>query len=92
MRNELAVYLILVNALAFFAFGADKRRARRGKWRISERMLLWLAFAGGGTGAWLGMQVFRHKTRKTKFRVLIPLSVLLWLVIIVWLAWTGGMV
>jgi len=35
--------------------------------------------------------VFRHKTRKTKFRVLIPLSVLLWLVIIVWLAWTGGM-
>lgn len=48
-------------------------------------------FAGGGTGAWLGMQVFRHKTRKTKFRVLIPLSVLLWLVIIVWLAWTGGM-
>ena len=63
------IYLILINLAAYAAFGWDKHKARRGGWRIPERTLLLLALAGGSVGAWIGMKVFRHKTRKAKFKV-----------------------
>ncbi|WP_212591580.1 DUF1294 domain-containing protein [Antarctobacter heliothermus] len=58
---------VLVNALAFVLFGLDKRRARRGVWRVPERNLLILAALGGSVGAKLGQRVFRHKTSKQPF-------------------------
>lgn len=67
-----AVYLAGVNALAFAAFGADKGRARRGEWRISESALMLLAAAGGSLGALAGMRAFHHKTRKPIFRIGVP--------------------
>lgn len=63
------IYLILINISAYAAFGWDKQRARWGGWRIPEKTLLLLALAGGSIGAWIGMKVFRHKTRKAKFKV-----------------------
>ena len=33
----LAGYLLLVNLAAFFMMWADKRRARKGRWRLSEK-------------------------------------------------------
>ena len=35
--------------------------------------LLLAALAGGAAGAFLGMRVFRHKTKHWKFRILVPL-------------------
>lgn len=70
------------NAVTFAVYGADKRRARQGRRRVPERTLLLLAALGGSLGALLGMRVFRHKTRKTKFRVLIPLFLTLHLAIV----------
>lgn len=64
--------LLLVNLIAFTLFGMDKRRARMGLRRLSERSLLLWALAGGTAGAFLGRHVFRHKTRKQ------PFSALLW--------------
>ncbi|WP_298668663.1 DUF1294 domain-containing protein [uncultured Methanofollis sp.] len=74
----LVVYLLL-NAGAAAAFSVDKRRARDGRWRISETMLLAFAFLGP-FGALAAMKVFRHKTQKTKF-VLVPLFAVLHLVV-----------
>lgn len=74
-----AVYLIIINGTAFAAMGADKRRARKGKWRIPERTLFLLAFLGGSVGALAGMYGFRHKTKHRKFTVGIPIIFLLWL-------------
>lgn len=54
---------------AFAAMGYDKRQAKRKGQRVPERNLWVLAFLGGGIGAYLGMQTFRHKTRHTPFRV-----------------------
>ncbi len=48
-------------------FGFDKLRAEAGTWRIAESTLLSWAFVGGSPGAYLGRQVFRHKTRKLSF-------------------------
>ena len=59
----LAAYLAVMNLAAFGAYGADKRRARRGSWRIPERTLFLLPLLGGSVGALQGMHVFRHKTR-----------------------------
>ena len=65
-------YLAGINLVAFLAFGEDKRRAAKHLWRISEATLLSLAVIGGAAGALAGMHVFRHKTRKPKFRFGIP--------------------
>lgn len=69
----IAAYLVGVNTLAFAAFRADKGRARRGEWRISESALMLLAAAGGSLGALAGMRAFRHKTRKPLFRIGVPI-------------------
>jgi uncharacterized membrane protein YsdA (DUF1294 family) len=50
----------------------DKWKAKRRAWRIPERTLLLLAAAGGCTGALAGMLMFRHKTRKLKFMIGVP--------------------
>lgn len=78
----LLVYLIGVNVVAFFLYGLDKYKARRQQWRIPEQTLLLLAFIGGGIGAAAGMALFHHKTRKTKFRVCVPIAIVLWMVIL----------
>lgn len=71
MRN-----LIIWNAVVFAVYGFDKYNAINGKQRVSERTLLCFAFLLGGFGAFLGMQVFRHKTRYTVFKVGVPLAML----------------
>ena len=71
------IFLTVINAAAFCAFGMDKRKAIKGKWRIPERTLLLFALAGGSVGALLGMLVFRHKTQKRKFYIGIPVMLVL---------------
>lgn len=83
-----AGYLLLVNLLTFALYSADKRRARRGDWRISEATLLLLAIIGGSVGALLGMRHFRHKTRHGKFRYGVPLILLLQLALVLYIIWT----
>lgn len=75
-----------INLLAFTAMGADKRRARKGKWRIPERTLFVLALLGGSVGALAGMYIFRHKTKYRKFVVGIPAILVLQLVAVCYAA------
>ncbi|MBN2972684.1 DUF1294 domain-containing protein [Roseomonas aeriglobus] len=61
------VGVVIVNAVTFVQFGADKQRAMRGVRRIRESHLLQLAFFGGTPAAYLARRVYRHKTRKQPF-------------------------
>ena len=70
------VWLVAINAVSFVVYGLDKQRAKRSRWRISESALLALALAGGSIGAWMGMLVWRHKTKHKKFRYGIPLIII----------------
>jgi len=70
--GNILIYLELVNLAAFALMGIDKRRARKGLWRIPEATLILSAVLGGGIGALAGMLLFHHKTRKPKFTVGIP--------------------
>lgn len=83
----LAAYLLVVNLLAFCAFGRDKRLALQGRHRVPEARLLLYAALGGALGAWLGMRRFHHKTRKWRFRLLVPLFFLLHLALAVLVIW-----
>ena len=60
------IFIVLLNVIAFAAFGIDKYLAVRNYRRISEKTLLRLAFFGGSAGAIAGQKMFRHKTRKFK--------------------------
>lgn len=71
------VYWVLACLLAVALYGSDKLRARRHDERISEVALLSVALLGGALGAWIAMYLFRHKTRKALFVVLVPLFFLL---------------
>lgn len=75
-------YIALSNLTAFLAYGIDKRRARQHKWRIPERNLLGLALIGGSAGALAGMYLFRHKTRKMKFVIGIPVILAVQLILL----------
>ena len=77
----LLIYLLTINVLAFLAMMADKRKARRDKWRISEKTLFLLALAGGSAGSLLGMKLFHHKTRHRLFTIGMPAILLVQLVL-----------
>ena len=71
-------YLILINLITGGLFAWDKFLAKQpGPGRISERNLLAAAFLGGAPGGLLAMYAFRHKTRHIKFRLGLPLLILL---------------
>lgn len=80
-------YLLLANVVTFIAYGIDKYKAKKGKWRISEATLLLMAFVGGSIGAWLGMKAFHPKTMHKKFYIGVPTFFILQLAFAVWLAY-----
>ena len=65
-------WLLLVNLIAFALMGLDKGRAKRGRWRISEKALFLPAVLGGSLGAIAGMRLFHHKTKHWYFRYGLP--------------------
>ncbi len=72
IRTILSVYLLLMNAAGFLIMLIDKKKARRGAWRIPEAQLMLTAALGGSVGVWLAMYLFRHKTRHMKFVIGVP--------------------
>ena len=65
------------NLITFAMMGVDKRKSIKNGWRISEKTIFLCAFLFGGLGVFLGMQLFRHKTKHLSFKVLVPVAVML---------------
>ena len=87
LQQIILIYLATINVATFFTFGIDKLKARRDKWRIRETALLLLAILGGSLGAWLGMKVWRHKTKHKKFKYGIPLILIVQIVALAFIAY-----
>ena len=79
----LAVFVVIINIISFSLMGIDKKKAQKSKWRIKESTLLWWAFCLGGTGSFLGMQIFRHKTKHKKFIIFVPMCVIINIIVII---------
>ncbi len=78
----LQILLIIINGVSLVIFGVDKLKSKRGGWRVSEFRLLLVAFFGP-FGAFAGMLLFRHKTRKIKF-LLVPVFLFLQVFLLVY--------
>lgn len=79
----LVIYLIVINIVTFIVYGIDKAAAKAHKRRVRISTLLILAAIGGSLGAFLGMLIFRHKTKKWYFVFPVPLMLLAQSVLIV---------
>lgn len=69
--------LLVWNIITFIMMGTDKRKAIKGKQRISEKTLLLSGILFGAYGIALGASVFHHKTKKMLFRIMIPFSLVI---------------
>ena len=69
---------------AFAMYGIDKRQAEQGGWRVPEMLLHGLALIGGVLGAWAGRYVFRHKTQKPAFTVVLIVASVVWAGVAIW--------
>ena len=78
-------YLLIINMIAFAMMGIDKWKAKNKKWRIPEKQLMLIAILGGASGSIIGMQWFRHKTKKTKFNLGLPLLLMIQILIYGWI-------
>ena len=68
MLKIIGIYLLIINVVTFALYGIDKWKAIHNKWRIREATLLITALIG----AFIAMQMFRHKTKKWYFKYTVP--------------------
>ncbi len=74
------MFLLLTNTFTFFLYVTDKRKAVKGKRRISEKTLLIFTILCGGIGALLGMYFANHKTRNRKFKFVAVIGLIITLI------------
>ena len=84
LKYIVLVYLAVITVVTFLVYGIDKWKAQHKRWRIPENVLLGLAAIGGSVGAWLGMQVWRHKTQHKKFKYGVPAIFVVQVALVVW--------
>lgn len=72
----LALIMAVWNFITFCMMAIDKLKAKKNKRRISEKTLLLSSFCMGAIGITAGGLICHHKTRKIKFKILVPLSII----------------
>lgn len=77
MIKFLIICTIIINIIGYILMGYDKHLAINKKYRISENTLFLIAFFLGSIGIYLGMYIFRHKTKHLSFKFLIPICFLI---------------
>ena len=76
-------YLLIINAAAFVLMLVDKQKAIKNLWRIPEAVLITAALLGGSYGGFLGMRIFRHKTKHLLFSLGLPVLMCIHTVLII---------
>lgn len=70
------IWILLVSFVAIILYGKDKKMATKntGPNRIKEKTLLSITCLGGALGAFIARILYRHKTNKIYFSIVIYLS------------------
>lgn len=82
--QNIVIYFIIINLFGFFIMWLDKRKAKKGAWRIPEKTLFIVTALGGGIGTIAGMYTFRHKTQKIQFVIGFPFITILEIITILY--------
>lgn len=85
IKEFLTVYLLFINFVGIFVMWSDKRKAKKGAWRIKESTLFLVALLGGALGTTCGMYWFRHKTKHWYFKYGFPIILIAEIVLFAWL-------
>ena len=80
----LGVFFCLANIVGFLVFMIDKRLAKRKCRRIPEYVLILIGLCGGAAGSYLSMRIFRHKTSKLLFSILMPVMMVIQIGFLIW--------
>lgn len=82
------VYVAVLSVLSFVLFAVDKVKAKLGRWRIPERVLLLCAGLGGSFGAFAAIRLLHHKSncrRHPQFAIGVPVMVAAHTALLIWL-------
>ncbi len=82
MGKWLLIGYLAVNLIVFAMYGIDKYKAKHKLWRIPEATLIGAAVFGV-FGALAGMYFFRHKTKKPKFYITVPVILVLEVAVVI---------
>lgn len=77
------IYFILISIITAIVTFADKRKAQKGSFRISEASLFVLALLGGALSEYLTMRLIRHKTLHKRFMLGLPAIILIQLAAVI---------
>ena len=75
--KKIYMLLIIINLCSLIMMKVDKSRARNKQWRIPEMNIWLISLLGGSVGTYIGMKLFRHKTKHLSFKIGIPLLILI---------------
>lgn len=75
------IYFVLINLISVIITVYDKYCAVNNKWRVKELTLLLFSALGGSISMYITMQIIRHKTKKLKFMLGIPIIIVFQFVI-----------
>lgn len=81
--KNIVIYLLVMNLFTFLIMGIDKKKAKKGSWRVPEKTLFTLVALGGGIGGIAGMHIFKHKTKKTRFIIGFPLIIIMQIIVVI---------
>lgn len=77
------IYFAVISLVTAIVTAIDKYKAKKGSFRISEKVLFVLALLGGSLSEYLTMRLIRHKTLHKRFMIGLPLIMILQLVAII---------
>ena len=77
------IYFLVISLVTAIVTITDKRKAKKGAFRISEATLFTLAAIGGSLAEYMTMRLIRHKTLHKRFMIGLPLIIILQLIVII---------
>ncbi len=93
MRNlpiTILYWYLVASVVTFLVYVKDKSAAQKGNWRTQESTLLVLGLVGGWPGALIAQEILRHKSKKTSFKVVFAITVVLNGAALIWLHTADG--
>lgn len=69
-------WFVFISVLTSAITVADKVKAAKGRFRIPEKTLFFLALSGGSLAEYMTMRLIRHKTLHKRFMLGLPLIII----------------